>query len=364
MEAERDKKKTWVCAQEILKKVDIPYALWSKIIYSDPNVIEILYKEQGIKSVNLYLKELAKGKKADKSKIPFALTYNLSSIWSCRGMTLGKKIIITRFVMENRHVANIECNFRTVKRLAAFFAAAVLAIGIVPKLMSNYRNKSVKENNQNSIENTIDEDRNIIESDIHIGDKTAVFSGVNDFAKQLQDNINSSARKFKETYAYKEVNQKEQNIKEEDNSVYNNANDNKENVQLGLGSLLKLPEGLKFSEGVSGGRTGTIGDAYSPTDGVYVIDHIAEVSNQGISNQYGLEGNIKKTTEGSQQYVHISYVHGAKTVEEARKMIEKQNADEKNGIEGQKVNDFRGWVSLDEINKIVNNVEIENDIER
>ena len=111
--------------------------------------------------------------------------------------------------------------------------------------------------------------------------------------------------------------------------------------QFELGQAIKLPQGMEFSEGVSGGKKGTIGDSNSPREGVYIINRFAEVGKDNISNQYGLEGKIEKNMKDSDVYVHIAYVPGAQKEAYAKELIEKK---------GQKEQD-RGWVKLSELKK-------------
>lgn len=111
--------------------------------------------------------------------------------------------------------------------------------------------------------------------------------------------------------------------------------------QFELGQAIKLPQGMEFSEGVSGGKKGTIGDSNSPREGVYIINRFAEVGKDNISNQYGLEGKIEKNMKDSDVYVHIAYVPGAQKEADAKELIEKK---------GQKEQD-RGWVKLSELKK-------------
>ena len=104
---------------------------------------------------------------------------------------------------------------------------------------------------------------------------------------------------------------------------------------------------------MNSGRVGIIGSESSPKDGFYVIDHVAQISDTEVSNRYGLSGKIEKNDENSKQYFHISYVEGAKTLEEAQKIIEEQNKDLKDGeVADKNIVKPRGWVSQDIIQKI------------
>ena len=111
--------------------------------------------------------------------------------------------------------------------------------------------------------------------------------------------------------------------------------------QFELGQAIKLPQGLELSEGVSGGRKATIGDLNNPKEGIYIINRVAEISENRVSNQYGLEGKIEKNMKDSDIYVHIAYVPGAQKESDAKEIIE---------LKGQKEQD-RGWVKLSQLKK-------------
>ena len=130
---------------------------------------------------------------------------------------------------------------------------------------------------------------------------------------------------------------------------------NQQKESLQLGSVLQLPEGMEFSETVMGGRTAKIGNKLSPKDGIYVVDHVAQVSESDINNTYGLEGQIENTVPNSKQFVHVSYVPGAKSVEEAKQIIEQQKENAKNGVVDKNIISPRGWVSQDTIENIYKN---------
>ena len=118
----------------------------------------------------------------------------------------------------------------------------------------------------------------------------------------------------------------------------------------------------------SGGKTGEIGDSGSPADGVYVVDHYAEVSENGISNFSGLTGKIQKSKTDCDSFVHISYVKGAKNIKEAKDIINSQKKEAETGkIDNNRIQP-RGWVSAKTIEDIYKmqqkNNEAEIDIEK
>ena len=114
-----------------------------------------------------------------------------------------------------------------------------------------------------------------------------------------------------------------------------------------LGTILEtLPKGLTFTEGMDGGRVGKVGGPATPADGFYVIDRAVGIENNAIDYHAGLNGNeIKENAT----MVHISYIQGAKTMEEAKEVIEKNKNNKNwnsNGI-GQ-----RGWIKIETLEKI------------
>lgn len=114
------------------------------------------------------------------------------------------------------------------------------------------------------------------------------------------------------------------------------------NKSLECGEVLKFQKGMKFLEGIDGGNFGEIGNSMSPEDAFYIIDRVAKRTDEGIVNEYRLDGKI---ADDSKQLVHISLIKGAKTVEEAYKILNEQKGKEKVDNE---VICARGWLKYDD----------------
>lgn len=123
-----------------------------------------------------------------------------------------------------------------------------------------------------------------------------------------------------------------------------------DNEEIKLGTVLQLPEGLQFQEGMDGGRIGDVGNIATPKDGFYVIDRtITRENGTGAltDRQYGLNGG--KIADDSTM-VHVSYVEGAKTLDEAIEIINK-NKDAKEENMPSEIGP-RGWVSTKTIREL------------
>ena len=138
-------------------------------------------------------------------------------------------------------------------------------------------------------------------------------------------------------------------VKPEDQSQNNSETVTVENEvePLTLGTIFEtLPKGLTFTEGMDGGRVGKVGSRATPEDGFYVIDRAVGVEDNALDYHSGLKGTKIKDNA---TMVHISYIQGAKTMEEAMEIIAKNKNNKNwnsNGI-GQ-----RGWVKIETLKKI------------
>lgn len=369
----------WLWFEDIvkaLKEKKIDLYVEKKI---DPNIIEVLYNEKGEYAVCTYLRELNKGKNANKEILPFKMNYNLKSIWNNRGLSFIEKLRLSKMINQNKYIANhIEKDPKIVvkigRRIATAFAAVGLLFNAVPKLASSTIENQKKLNEKNSVSDTFERTA----TNSTQTDKNQVIT-TKDYNQEKTETVTKQTESYKLTKEEKEriLKQTERIIEEHNNKdsasiKKDNNRDNtkieKQDNNLELGNVLQLPVGLKFMEGVSGGKTGEIGDSGSPADGVYVVDHYAEVSENGISNVSGLTGKIQKSKTDCDSFVHISYVTGAKNIKEAKDIINSQKKEAETGkIDNNRIQP-RGWVSAKTIEDIYKmqqkNNEAEIDIEK
>ena len=352
----------WVRMDEIISLMSLSKRNMNKIKFCDPNLIEILFNEKGLNCVDEYLDQLENGKRANKKSLQYNMNYNLSSILMNTKGTFRSKLNIINMVRKNRHIANVDYKFKAGKAVASIIAAIGLALGIGPKLLpgnANQNDKDFKSSNKNAIVESFD-NNDVSKYDIEYDVKD------NKMEEEKQNTRNEQYVKAFDNFSQQskeEINARTQEIINNYNEKLSQKQNNKQEInKLQLGSVLELPEGTQFMEGVSGGRVGKIGDSLSPGDGIYV----AEISDTSVSSRYGLDGKIEKN-ENAKQYVHISYVAGATTIEEAHDIIEKQKQNIKDGeVADRNVVRPRGWVSQETIQKIYeqqNNKEID-EIER
>jgi len=327
----------WIKFEGILEGLDFSIDDYSIMKNIDPNLVEIIYNEKGDKAVYTYIEQLNKGKKADKSLLPYNMRYNLTSVWKNKKLSFSQKVNIMRMVRKNKHIADVDFKARVGKKLAAVFAAVGLLFSAGPKLgIGNFENE--KNDRDNSMVDVIEDTEK--QDDINIDETTKTLESNDSYrlSKEEKNKVLSETKKLIEKYnKHNEEKREQEKIKD-----------------LELGTLMGLPEGVQFMEGVSGGRIGTIGDEASPATGFYVIDYYAEVSENGVSSIYGLDGKIDKTTPDSTQYVHIAFVNGASSIEEAQKIIQQEKENAKNNVVDTNRIQPRGWISKDTVQQLYN----------
>lgn len=341
-----------------------------KIKNYDAKLIAILYSKfsevygdqaKGVEACRAYLKQLELGKNADKSKLPYTIKYNLKSIFKSqfndgKKLSFINKIRFLKMIKANRYVATVEPERRINKRWVALLAALGIGAGALALHSGKTQNEQhIQKENKNAIVDTLEEQATK-ETIVQSSSKQQ-----NQWNEESIEKENNSWSLSQETL--KEIQEHMNKFKE------NQENLNKNNQEeLKFGSVMKLKEGLQFTESVFGGRVGTVGEESSPKEGFYVIDHVAEISDTAVSNRYGLSGKIEKNDENSKQYFHVSYVEGAKTLEEAQKIIDEQNKNIKDrGVADKNIVKPRGWVSQETIEKIFKeqkNNQLENEQEK
>lgn len=333
----RKDKKDWVSFNDVVNILERKKIFLYDNKKVDPSLVEILYNVKGPEAVHSYLVELNKGKKANKELLPFTLNYNLTSVWKNKGLSFKEKINYTRMIKQNKNISNVDNRLKIGKRIATAFAAIGLLFSTAPKLNSGNIENEKGNLNKNSMVDTID--------------RTTTDNSKTEYNEITTTKSNGS---YSLTQEEKErIIDETEKIIEKHNLERNESKQNKSN-DLNLGAVLELPEGLQFSEGVSGGKTGRIGESASPVDGIYVIDHFAEVSENGVSSISGLDGKIESKMPNSDEFVHISFVKGAQNKEEAKKIISEQrnNAKDKS-VDNNKIQP-RGWVSAKTIKQLYN----------
>ena len=248
----------------------------SKIKYCDPEVVYALYKEKGKDTVLQYLNLFEKGKQEGEF-LPFKIKYDLSEIWKDKELSIAEKIHLNRIARESKDFAEV---INEKNNALSIFGAM---LGIEPKKKVKMLNEGKEEEKTDNTEKK-DRKENNQEPELNEEKKS-------DFKQDL-------VNKAKET-------KPERNI----------------HTKVELGETMKLPEGLELKEGFNGSVSGRIGDKNNDKNGIYVVDYSAEMSDTDVHFEYGLEGNSTPKTIGSKQMIHVSFVEGAKTEEEARKMI-------------------------------------------
>lgn len=332
----RNEDRSWLDLDSVLKHIDISNRNYKKIKYCDPNLIEILYNKFGVKGVNTYLEQLEKGKRANKRVLQFSMKYNLRSIWKNKGLPLKKKMAIIKIAKKNKYLADVKMDSKIGKRVASIFASIGLALTGAPKMLplnaGNIENN--KSMNNNAFVDCVDRvDTYNSEKSCQSEESKINKDGLSIFSQNLRNEINGIAQGIIDKY--------------------NNDNKQIQKDELHLGFVLKLPSGIQFMEGVSGGAVGRIGDSGSPADGIYVIDYIAETSDKGVINQYGLEGKFSNKMDDSKQFVHISLVHGARNLNEAKGIIMEQKKNAKEGVVDSNVIQPRGWMHIKDLQQVL-----------
>lgn len=338
----RVKNPNWIKFERVLEGLDFSIDDYSKMKNIDPNLVEILYNEKGDRAVYSYIEQLNKGKKGDKSLLPYSMRYNLTSVWRNKKLSFAQKLKIMRMARKNKHIADVDFKARVGRKLAAVFAAVGLLFSAGPKLgTGNFENE--KNDRDNSMVDIIEDTEK--QDDINIEETTKAPKSNDSYrlSKEEKNKVLSETQKLIEKYnKHNEEKREQEKINEE------------KTKDLELGTLMRLPEGVQFMEGVSGGRVGTIGDEASPATGIYVIDHSAEVSENGVRSIYGLDGKIDKNVSDSTQYVHIAFVNGASSMEEAQKIIQQEKENAKNNVVDTNRIQPRGWISKDTVQQLYN----------
>ena len=73
-----------------------------------------------------------------------------------------------------------------------------------------------------------------------------------------------------------------------------------------------------------------------------------------MSSIHGLDGKINKNTPDSTQYVHIAFVNGASSMEEAQNIIQQEKENAKNNVVDTNKIQPRGWISKDTVQQLYN----------
>ena len=342
----------WIRIDGILRKMDVSEKKFNMIKFCDPNLIEILYNKNGMEAVNMYIEQLEKGRKADKSTLPYKMMYNVRSILRNNKLPLKTRITMIKMVRKNKYVADIKMDSIFLKKGISLLVALGLSLISIPKLLPSITSERSNIKRQNSVSSDTFEtdsyregiqksDRLVtVEDETQHGNENKIINdGIKrETDKNLKDNINNKYMDGRDSCNIESA--KEQTEAQNGNS------------SIKLGSLIRLKEGTIFTESVYGGSTGVIGNYLSPSEGIYIIDHLCEVSDQGVINKYSLEGEINKTEEREKSFIHISFVSGAKTQEEAKKILDEQKA---NGKIDANIIQPRGWIKFEifEHNSIV-----------
>ena len=223
------------------------------------------------------------------------------------------------------------------KRIGAALLAGLTAVSVGIGTLWSRLHKDKQEKLPPAMEDVLKDD-NLKESDIKYTSYLDEMENNKENNKDEEKDVTKNNSSMKDKYRVTDDETKK--VKRE-NEI---ARENKAMKEFELGQTLKLPKDMQFQETVFGGRTGRIGEKYSPQDGIYVINRVAEVSNDSVSNVYGLEGKIQRHDKDSEMFVHIAFVPGARTEKEAKEILEGQKE------ENRKEKD-RGWVKLGDLHK-------------
>ena len=327
----------------------------------DPNLVEILFNEYGAnkdaayKARDYMLALDGKTKGKNKENLPYKMIYDLRDIDNAKYMDNSKmglfdKARLRNMVAANRDVANIiepeknKMPFWKRALLVATSAIMALGTGLSIKQLAAQNQKALPEGR--SPEKMSDE----VQPGIRIVDpekEPKVELEIVDATEKkptIEDAV-EEAKKDQKTEFLDSI-----KYDSEQFTVTNETATAQAIEDLSLGMILQdLPEGLQFQEGMDGGRVGQIGNTASPKEGFYVIDRTIKIGNHSLDDyKYGLNG---EKIDKDSSMVHISYVEGAKTYEEAKAVVEASKdatySNEAKGI-GQ-----RGWIKTETLRKIV-----------
>ena len=323
----RKKNPNWEDFFRIIKKLQLDPKKYRKQRNMDPNLVEIIYNEKGENAVYDYLEQLEKGRNANKNALPYSMRYDLTSVIKSKELSFANKISIMKMIRKNKYVSSVDFKRTFAKRMAAVLASFGLLISVTPKLNSGNTDVEKDNNiNDNLILDTVD---NESVSKVDEKNVTEAYS----LSSEEKSRILSQTKEFLERHKQNKI---------------------ESNKEIEFGTVMQLPAGMQFMEGVSGGRQGMIGDEASPSNGVYVIDYSAEVSENGVTSVHSLEGKINNGNPDSDQFVHISIVKGATNIEEAKTIIEQEKENIKNNCADSKKIQPRGWVSKSTVQQLYN----------
>ncbi len=346
----------------------------------DPNLLILLYRyydyrgnaTEGINAANKYLKAL----QGESKDLGFHLVYKLQEI--DKGVDKDNNLIrfwdkirLLKMAKKQEHkdiivyppdkIQNSEKKKLTLwKRIALGFSSAAMAITGI-SLTAAKGNKMLNEGKDRN--NSYVDDISLENDRIETGTVTTTQTKATETQKttvttiQTKESTTKSTTKETTTVENKDNNhQQEKNdflegikYNPEENLTNSNETVSFENEveSMSLGSVLKkLPKGLEFTEGMDGGRVGKVGSSATPANGFYVIDRVVAVEDNAIDYHSGLNGN--KISDNATA-VHISYIQGARTMEEAIKIVS-ANKNNKNWNSNGILQ--RGWVKADTLKKI------------
>lgn len=216
---------------DIFKGVDI-----KRIKYHDPRLVLFLWQKMGKEVANEYLTEFAKGKKADKSKLSYEITYDMKKISNNKTLSKKERKMLVKMAKKNENVAILEQdNKKILGRVLAGVAAGIFGIGASLGLLTQKEEtKSLKMGNKIEKENAEESSKENEPS--KFSDKYKVPS--EDIEKELDDVLSAEVKglEIKSEQAQKLL------------------------KEFKLGDTLYLQEGINYSENsMGGGRKGETG---------------------------------------------------------------------------------------------------------
>ncbi len=229
---------------EIFKDIDK-----TKIKYHDPRLLLFLWQKMGKEVANEYLKEFSKKENADKSKLPYEMTYDMKKINNNKTLSKKEKKMLLKIAKKNKNVAVVEQDKKkTVRRVLAGFAAGILALGTSIGLLSkNEENKFLEQGKGTEYNNTEEPKK---------GD---------DFSEKYKvslDDINNELGEELDT--------------EKEKLEIGSGQAKKLLKEFKLGDTLYLGEGINYSEdSMGGGRKGETGVTPWRPAGGYEINGIS-----------------------------------------------------------------------------------------
>ena len=307
-----------------------------KIKHYDAKLIAILFSRfgkedsaKGVQACRQYLEQLELGDKADKSKLPYTMKYDLRNVKESTfadgtKMSLLDRIRYIRMARKNQYVARVEPERNKFgwKGLAAIGAGVLIALGI-----------GTHQKNEKYFPGP---DRNISDSDRGIKQ---------DKKLDLNSDEKNADKGEKDPFADIKI----------------------QGHNLVFGDIVRGTEGERLAETASRESVDNYGNVVSigedetlnPVNGYYVVDRAASRDENGniSAYQYGLEGEIPE----DMTYVHLSLVKGADTYEEAKKIVESQVETAKTTTVDQDIIAQRGWTSKDEVKVIFEKQQEERD---